>query len=210
MPNAKLSKELEKQLANEVAILRELAVKSIDPLIVAKAVAASDKGVQQLILAKLGAGERLVEVLALQGATQQEIQVFFRFVPADEIVHLVDTGILAFVDSVKGEVIGTLDPFTLQPERRVGRPFVAVAALNESAFAPNRRAMEPLVDRERAFFRRLGLGQFVIGGGPGPISTDTVCDTNATSTTWSGQPYRPDDTGQETTGDYCDSTGEWV
>lgn len=53
------------ELAKEVAALRDLAIKSRDPLIVAKAVAAYDQGVQQLILARLGADERLVEVFAL-------------------------------------------------------------------------------------------------------------------------------------------------
>jgi len=192
--------QLEEQLANEVATLRNLAVKSSDPLIVAKAIAASDAGVQQLIIARLGAGERLVEVFALQGAAAHELQVFFRFVPAKEVPHLVDVGVLAFVDSVKGDVIGTLDPFMLQPERRVGRPFVTVAALNTLAFADS-QTMKPFVDLERALFRGVGLG------GLGGLGYDTCCDTDVTSTTYSGQPYRPDDTGKETTGDYCDSGG---
>jgi hypothetical protein len=208
MPDAKLSEQLEEQFANEVATLRDLAVKSSDPLLVAKAVAASDAGVQQLILARLGAGERLVEVFALQDATQPDLQIFFRFVPATEIAHLVDTGVLVFVDTVKGEVIGTVDPFTLQPERRVGRPFVAVAALNASALAASDQAMKPLVDREQAFFRSLGLAQFArknLG-----VSTDTVCNTDVLSATYSPGPggkYRQDDTGREGTGDYCDSAG---
>jgi hypothetical protein len=51
----------------------------------------------------------------------------------------------------------------------------------------------------------LGLGQLArrnLG-----VSTDTVCNTNVTSATYSGTPYRKDDTGAETTGDYCDSQG---
>jgi hypothetical protein len=195
----------EEQLASEVAALREMAVKSNDPLIVAKAIAASDPGVQQVLLARLAAGERLVEVFVLQGATRPELQVFFRFVPAQELIRLMDSGVLVFVDSVKGEVIGTVDPFTLQPERRVGRPFVSVSALNAAEFAASNRAMEPIVRRERAFFRSLGLGQ--LGGGGLGLTSDTVCDTNVTSATYSGQPYKRDDTGAETTDDYCDSPG---
>jgi hypothetical protein len=198
MPNK--SDKIDAQLANEIAILRDLAIKSSDPLIIAKAVAASDKAVQQLLLARLGAGERLVEVFALRGAAQPELQVFFRFAPAEEIVHAVDTGVLAFVDSLKGEVIGTVDPFVLQPERRVGRPFVAVAPLNTSRFAASKATMEPIVDRERSFLRNLGLGYLGIG-----VIVDTVCNTDVTSTTYSGQPYRPDDTGAEGTDDACDS-----
>jgi hypothetical protein len=192
--------QLQEQLTNEVATLRDLAVKSSDPLIVAKAIAASNEGVQQLLLAKFGAGDRLVEVFALQGSSLSEIQVFFRFVPATEVAHLVNTGVLAFVDLGKGEVIGTVDPFTLQPERRVGRPFVTVAALK--AFADS-QTTKPLVERERAFFRSVGLG----GGGLGGLEIDTVTDTETTSTTYSGQPYRPDDTGKETCTDYVDCGG---
>ena len=201
--------ELEEQLAKEVATLRDLAVKSSDPLIVAKAIAASNEGIQQLILTRLDAGERLVEVFALQGATQSELQVFFRFVPAKEVAHFVDSGVLAFVDFVKGEVIGTVDPFILQPERRVGRPFVAVSALNTSEFTADNQAMEPLVDRERAFFRSLGLGQLTRRkwGGIG----DTVCNTDVTSATYSpvgpGGKYVQDDTRAEGTAEYCDSPG---
>lgn len=204
MQDDKLS-GLEEQFAKDVALLRDLAVKSSDPLIVAKAVAASDRAVQQLILARLGSGERLVEVFALQGTTRPELQVFFRFVPAKEIVHFLDTGVLVFVDGHKGEVFGTVDPFTLQPERRVGRPFVTVAALNASAFAASNQAMEVLVNREHAFFRNLGLGRLTLGNFG--VTTDTVCNTDVTSTTYSGQPYRPDDTGAEGTDDYCDSQG---
>jgi hypothetical protein len=65
--------------------------------------------------------------------------------------------------------------------------------------------MKPLVEREQAFFANLGLG--TLFGGRLGLTTDTVCDTGVTSTTYSGQPYRPDDTGAETTGDYCDSGG---
>ncbi|MEA2920919.1 MAG: hypothetical protein QOF07_882 [Bradyrhizobium sp.] len=92
--------QLKEQLTNEVATLRDLAVKSSDPLIVAKAIAASDGGVQGLILARLSAGERLVEVFAFQSPAQHELQVFFRFVPAKEIATLMDSGVLAFVDWV--------------------------------------------------------------------------------------------------------------
>jgi hypothetical protein len=65
--------------------------------------------------------------------------------------------------------------------------------------------MEPLVDRERTFFRSLGLGH--LAGRHLGVSVDTVCNTDVTSTTYSGQPYRPDDTGAEGTDDYCDSPG---
>jgi hypothetical protein len=212
MKNEASPEKLKEQFANEVAILRDLAVKSSDPLVVAKAVAVSDKGVQDLIIGKLAAGERLVEVFTLQGTTEHESQVFLRFVPGNEVAHFVDAGVLVFVDSVKGEVIGTVDPFVMQPERRAGRPFVTVAALDTSAFAASNHAMAPIVSRERAFFGRLGLGHLRGGGGLGGwgLTTDTVCNTDVTSTTYSGQPYRPDDTGAETTGDYCDSSGDII
>jgi hypothetical protein len=212
MPDAKPPEKLEEQLANEIATLRDLAAKSSDPLIVAKAVAAFDTGVQQLILARLSAGEHLVEVFVLQGTARLEAQVFFRFIPAKEVAHFVDTGVLAFVDLANGEVIGTVDPFILQPERRVGRPFVSIAALNTSAFAASNQAMKPLVERERAFLGSLGLGQLGggnpsanlinLGGGGGG---DTVCASPQSSATYSGQPYRQDDSRADDTYDYCDS-----
>jgi hypothetical protein len=195
--------QLEDQFANEVGTLRNLAVKSSDPLVVAKAVAASDEAVRQLILARLRASERLVEVFAFQGTAQHELQVFFRFVPAKEVAHLLDAGVLVFVDLHKGEVIGTVDPFILQSARLVARPFVTVAALKTFASASCDQE-KTLVAREQAFFRSMGLGGGLGGDG------DTVCNTDVTSTTYSGKPYRPDDTGRETTGDYCDSPGPIV
>lgn len=197
----------EESLAKQVAAFRDVAVKSSDPLVVGKAVAASDQGVQQLILARLDAGERLAEVFAFQPPTGHDVQVFFRFDPREESIRLVDSGVLAFVDSARGEVSGTIDPYTLHPERRMGRPFVSIEALQASAdaFAASEHTLEALVARERAFFRSVGLGRLARGGLG--VSTDTVCDTGTTSTTWSGQPYRPDQTDPETTGDYCDSQG---
>jgi hypothetical protein len=208
MPEEEQPNKLGEQLAKEVAALRDLAIKSTDPLIVAKAVAVSDEGVQHAIRTRLQAAEQLVEVFAFQGSSPHELQVFFRFVPVQGAVNLMDTGLLAFVDAHKGAVIGTLDPFVLQPERRVGRPFVTVAALDTARYAASTEAMKPLVQREQAFFANLGLGGLF--GGQFGLTTDTVCDTGVTSTTYSGQPYRPDDTGAETTGDYCDSRGSFL
>lgn len=93
--------QLEQHLSNEIGRLRDLAVKSTDPLVVAKAIAVSDEGVQQLVLGRLRARERLVEVFALQGTTTHELQVLCRFIPANEIVHLVNSGVLAIVDYIK-------------------------------------------------------------------------------------------------------------
>src|ERR1700733_6002587 len=125
MPDDKTPEEILAQFTVEVAELRDQSAKSTDPLLVAKAIAASDLCMQELILSRLGSGERLVEVFALRGSCQTEIQVFFRFIPANEMTHLLDTGVLAFVDTMKGEVTGVADPYTLQAERRVGRPLVA-------------------------------------------------------------------------------------
>jgi hypothetical protein len=198
--------QCEQELANEIGRLRDIAVKSSDPLVVAKAIAVSHGGVQELILTRLRAGERLVEVFALQGTTWDELRIFCRFTAANELAHLVDSGLLAIVDAARGEVIGTIDPFILQPERRVGRPFVTISALPTVRIDAANRATDLLRDREQAFFMRLGLGQQQLGLGLGGF--DTTCDTaGATSVTWSGTPYRPDKTDQETTPDYCDSPG---
>jgi hypothetical protein len=198
--------EYEQQLANEIGRLRDIAVRSSDPLVVAKAIAVSNGGVQELILARLRAGERLVEVFVLQGSTRDELRVFCRFVAANELAHLVDSGLLAIVDVAKGEVIGTIDPFILQPERRVGRPFVTVSASTTVRIDNSNRTTDSLMDRELAFFKGLGLGQQQLG--LGLWGYDTVCDTyGVTSVTYSGVPYMPDQTDRETTSDYCDSSG---
>src|SRR6266496_3775649 len=117
--------KLQAELEHEVARLRELAVKSTDPLITAKAIAASDGAVQQVILERLRSGQRLIEVFSLAASAATEVQVFFRFVPATQSVNLVDTGFLVFVDSASGGVVnGIVDPYDLQPAQRPGRPFV--------------------------------------------------------------------------------------
>jgi hypothetical protein len=202
MPEERSREQLEEQLTNEVARLRDLAIKSIDPLIVAKAVAASDPNVQQLILARLGAGERLVEVFSFPGFVDTESQVFFRFVPDKETIHIVDTGLLVFVDSTKGEVIGTVDPFHLQPEQRIGRPFVTVSPIDASRFAASLETTKQVDDREQSFFESLGISGVArtrAGGGGG---IRTVIDTIFGSTTFSGG--REDDTRSDRTQDYRD------
>jgi hypothetical protein len=202
----KIAEELQQQLANEVSRLRDLAVRSTDALVVAKAIAASDKGVQHLLLEKLASGERLVEVFALQGASLSELQVFFRLVTSQPVGHLTDVGVLAFVSIAKGEVFGIVDDFVLQPERRVGRPFVTVEALKQAAQTAGASADDPVKPRAQAFFRSIGLGQF--GGGGLRVTVDTVVDSDITSATYSPGPggrYKADDTGKETVGDACDA-----
>ena len=93
---------------------------------------------------------------------------------------------------VKGEVVGTVDPYTLQKERAVGRPFVLVASAEA---APPCGSEQPIVERDRGDFSAASVS---VSGGLRAVG-DTVCDTDVTSATYSGQPYRKDDTGQETT-----------
>jgi len=193
---SEIPETLRDQFGAEVSSLRERAITSCDPLVVSKAIAVSDRGVQYALLTRLSRGEQLVEVYTLQG-THTELQVFFRLTPTAGGVGLTDTGVLASVDMTKGEVSGIVDPYVLQKERAVGRPFVLVTE-PQAAIAGSHQ--QPIAERERAFLLAIGIG----GGGGGG---DTICDTDTTSTTYSGQPYRPDDTGKETTGDYCDSPG---
>jgi len=197
MPDATPSEQLSEELAREVAILRDLAVRSIDPLVIAKAIAASDQNVQQLILARLLAGERLVEVLALGGEDPQELPVFFRFVPADPTVQLSDSGLLALVDSINGEVVNTVDPFTLRPESRAGQPFAIVSAPDVSVFAGTSQA---LVDRERAFLTNVGVAPGGGGGGGGSVGTTWVLTSATISPVGPGGKYKTDDTGREGSG----------
>lgn len=168
------------QLAREIDALRDAAVKSQDPLLVAKAVAISDKNVQDLIRHRLHGGEQLVEISLLTGCTGPEAQVFFRLLPAcGEAVPATDSGVLAFVDLAQGEVIGIVDPFVLPSESRIGRPFVTIGELDPGSFAPgDHQAMNLLVDREREFFTDLGLGHLVTRGSDNPAgSRSTVSIT---------------------------------
>lgn len=205
---AKQREQVEDHLTNEVAVLRDQAARSSDPIVVAKAIAASDEGVQQLLVERLCAGERLAEVFALDGIDPPELQVFFRFTGPGKAANLTDSGVLAFVDTAGGAVIGTVDPFVLQPERRAGRPFVTVGALGNSEFAATNDAIAPMVKRELDFFQRVGLGGFAARAVR--CGCDTVTGTRISSTTWSGQPYRPDDSGAEGTWDPVDSPGPIV
>ena len=205
MADDKTPEDIQAQFALEVATLRNQSAKSTDPLLVAKAIAASDLCMQELILSRLGSGERLVEVFALRGSCQTEIQVFFRFIPANEMTHLLDTGVLAFVDTMKGEVTGVADPYTLQAERRVGRPLVAVSSLKSMSLDP---MTQKLMEREHAYFKEIGLPNLIIGGGGiGRGPTETACGTNIVTITicyGQGRPFF-DDTGAEASADPCDS-----
>ena len=209
MPDDKTPEGILAQFTVEVAALRDQSAKSTDPLLVAKAIAAGDLGMQQVVLSRLGSGERLVEVFAQRGSCQTEIQVFFRFTPANEMTHLLDTGVLAFVDTMKGEVVGRVDPYTLQAERRVGRPLVAVSALKAEWLGSVSQPGKPLAEREQAYFKDIGLPNLIIGGGGisrGP--SETACPTNiATTTDCPGPGGRLiiDDTGREAASDACDS-----
>jgi hypothetical protein len=192
MPEQKNPKD---QLENQVAQLRDLAIRSSDPLIKAKAVAASNPDVQQLILKRLTGNERLVEVIALDSAGRNETQVFFRFIPSEEQIHLVDQGILVFVDTTKGEVAGIKDPYQLQPEQRAARPFVLVSPPDTSQFAAREDETREIAARERSFFQSVGLR-------PGGLGIATVIDTIFGTETWSAG--RPDDTRSDRTSDYRD------
>ena len=210
MPDDKIPEEILAQFTVEVSALRDQSAKSTDPLLVAKAIAAGDLGMQEVVLSKLSAGERLVEVFALRGNCQTEIQVFFRFTPANEMTHLLDTGVLAFVDMMTGEVTGVVDPYTLQAERRVGRPLVAVSALKQESLSSMTPPRNPLAESEQAYFKAIGLPNLTIGGGGiGRGPTDTGCPTTIASVSYSpvgpGGRYVQDDTKQETTSEACDS-----
>ena len=125
------------------------------------------------------------------------------------MTHLLDTGVLAFVDSMKGEVVGVVDPYTLQAERRVGRPLVAASALKQEAMSLMTQPSNPLAEREQAYFKNIGLPNLIFGGGGQTGPTQTACATNIASVTYSprgpGGRYVQDDPGKETTADPCDS-----
>jgi hypothetical protein len=102
----------------ETERLKALALRSTDPAIVSKAIAVCNPDVRRLVADRFARGEHLAEVASFPGRPDTEIQVFFRFVAPDSVVRLVDSGILVFVDSLKGEVLGAIESFDLQPEQR--------------------------------------------------------------------------------------------
>jgi hypothetical protein len=167
---------------NEVARLRDLAIRSIDPLVVAKAIAASDSQVQQLILKRSNAGEQLVEVVGWSDASSREVRVFFRFIPLDEIAYSVDCGILALVDSTRGKVAGIIDPYQIQSEHRITRPFVTVSAPDPFQFAVKNDARQKMVEQEDSFFQKLGLSRRhtpVASVYDTPLGTETYSGNNS-------------------------------
>ena len=194
------SAQFQSEVEHQVARLRELAVKSTDPFTVAKAVAASDADVQHLILEHLAGGERLVEILAF-GTKHTEVQVFFRFTPVAELVHAVDAGFLVFADYAKGEVVGIVNPYVLQPEHRPGRPFVAVSRANPLKFASDKETADNITRQQTTFLEKLGVSRMRVGDGFGGIAS--VRDTRvSTSTKFKGA--RSDDQQTEYTDDYVD------
>jgi hypothetical protein len=188
--------EMRQLLENEVAEMRRLSLKSTDPFLVAKGVAASDPNVQQLLMGRLSSGERLVEVVAFAGAGTTETQVFFRFIPREETVHLIDRGVLVFVDSIRGEVVGTIDPHEMHPEQRPARPFVAVSAPEQTYLVGVEPQARAVAEREQAFRERMALRRI------GVINAVSYYDTIFGSESWSGGV--PDDTRSDRTCDYYD------
>ncbi|MDN5846060.1 MAG: hypothetical protein L0H53_07280 [Candidatus Nitrosocosmicus sp.] len=204
----------EELLENEIAILRDLASRSIDPLVVAKSVAAADPSVKQLILKRLNAGQRLAETFSFSGTSRTELKVFFRFIPSGEQIRLVDSGILVFVDITRGEMLGTLDPYRLQPEEHIARPFVSISPPDTSKFIATDDEISEIKERQNSFFQKLGSssgdifggGGFGGGGAGGSFNVATVIDTIFGTETWSGTPRVSDDTRSDRTDDYMDST----
>jgi hypothetical protein len=188
--------EMRELLESEAAEMRRLSLKSTDPFLVAKGVAASDPNVQQLLLGWLTRGERLVEVVAFAGAGTTETQVFFRFAPREETVHFIDRGVLVFVDSIRGDVVGTVDPHEMHPEQRPARPFVAVNTPDTARFAGVEPQARAIVEREQAFREQLALRRIGVIGAMSYYDTIFGCES------WSGG--RPDDTRSDRTCDYYD------
>ena len=189
--------EIRQLFENEVAEMRRLSLKSTDPFVVAKGVAASDPNVQELLMRWLSRGERLAEVVAFAGAGTTETQVFFRFAPRDETVHLIDRGVLVFVDSIRGEVVGTVDPHEMHPEQRPARPFVAVNAPEQTYLAGVEPQARVVAEREQTFREQMALRRPI-----GVIGAVSYYDTIFGCESWSGG--RPDDTRSDRTCDYYD------
>jgi hypothetical protein len=190
------------QLDSEIARLQELALRSSDPLIIAKAIAAKNSDVRQLMISKLEDGQSLVEVIAYHATgSRTTVHVFFRFAKPGSNVRLVDIGFLAVVDSTRGEVSGTVDPYDLQPEQTpMARPFVLVSPPDTSQFTAEGPVHTALVERQRTFLQALRIepfGRTIYTVDRTIFGTETWCDV--------GNGRRaPDDTTQDQTCDYND------
>lgn len=199
--------ELESQLSNEIERLRALAIRSTDPLIVAKAVAVSDMDVRGLLLRRLYEGQRLVEVVAFHTRwSRTEVHVFFRFVSPEHNIRVIDSGVLAIVDSTRGEVAGTVDPYDLQPEQTpTARPFVLISPPDPSEFMARDDDYSALVERQKAFLTKMKVPFF---GGTVYSVDPTIFGTE----TWSnvGEKRQPDDTKSDRTCDYNDCLPDTV
>jgi len=197
--------DLKDQIKFEVSRLRELALRSTDPLVVAKALAVSEDNVQQLMLQRLTKTQQLAEVIAFEGNSTDEVQVFFRFIPANQVVHIVDTGFLVLVDLNKKGIVGITDPYDLMPEDRP-RPFAVISSAIPWEYRTPEAAQQETEDQVRAYFRRLSITQRPggvragFGGGGGGVLT--VVDTIFGTETWSNG--KSDDTKSDRTQDYMD------
>ena len=189
---------LEKYLDEEVAKLKEMAIRSTDPLITAKATAVSENVVRELILKFLNDGTSLDEVIAFQSSQHSDkipdVLVYFRFTPAESRIRLVDRGFAAVIEAVQGKFVGIINPFELQPEQRASRPFVFANTPNFGHLLPRRPEDLQLQERERAFFHSMGI-HFVSPDRAGAAPA-TYVDCIGGTTTSTGD--------TESDGPYCD------
>jgi hypothetical protein len=192
---------IDDRLRNEVERLRDAAMRSTDPLVVAKAIAASDPVVLKAVSDRLARGERLVETAAFGGPSRTDVQVLFRL-ESSEGAGLIDRGVLANVDMLRGEVGGVIEDHEMAREHRVERPFAPLFPLDATRNGDSEGERRMRV-RERAFFRSVGVSPFTGFGDFVLLSPYTYTDSIIGTATTCGTSGH-DDTRSDYVGDYED------
>ncbi|MEM9317852.1 MAG: hypothetical protein AAGA70_02460 [Pseudomonadota bacterium] len=182
-------KDIQRQIDAEAEKLAEFATTTNDPLIKAKAIAMRQEEVRKVIFERVEAGQRLVNATAMQGNPRgrtdelPDITVFFRFQAGDSLVSVFNTGFAAVYERRQFNFEGIIDPFELQPEHEVARPFVLANAASWERHARVRPEDPVAQQREVAFFEALSLANFVNASGAAPA---TYVDSIGGTTTSSG------------------------
>lgn len=153
------SDEIREVLEREVEQLREQAVTSTDPGVVAQAIAATDGSVQEALLKKLEAESRLTGVTSAREAGSGNHRVVFTFEPSEETqVSLVSEGVMALVD-IEENTVTRVDPDFKSGSKQDGPnvdPFVlsVPSVAGRMMGTPGELAV---TQREQEFFDDLGI-----------------------------------------------------
>jgi hypothetical protein len=179
-------------LSREVAQLRDRAVVSTDPNVVAKAIAVSDPEVQALIISKLTAGKELTRVTTIGDPEPGRNRVFFEIKSAGAAINLNPSGFLVHVDVNGARVSSVTDPFEGSEQEAAGAlPFVLDVPSAASSIMIDPQEAEAANAATGNFFSAMNMQHFSISSPPPvvqpvPSSTATIIATIWPTLTFSG------------------------